>query len=410
MGTHSPDPRRRSQRERTRTTRSARRDRRPRPRHPRDRRLARRSMEPAHHTTGRSTRHASDSTASQQPSKPNASNQTAANAAVQLFEQANDDSDELLLQYDLVDPEPGTEQANASSSRRHADHRARLRPCPRRRRHTPTHRRRDRTRRPSSQPANTPSMPTSSRPRSGPIERCRRSGGGTSSAKPARRSESTATASSISRHSRRANRSEFASGVATDLTRIEAALRRVRNEATPDAACELARALEDVNGRPFDSQARLRMGSRQRSRVLRRSPPYRRSPRAGCAASRPRRCRRSAPRDRDRPARFPRQRDPLPRPHPRPRPGRATREPSRTRCETFSRHSRRRTRTRICNPKRSPSTNESPDALRRRRLPARAAVDVLREPRDEADPSSSIARGVRRRVSRGAKPLQHKGL
>ena len=63
-------------------------------------------MASAHHTTDRSTRHASDSTASQQPSKPNASNQTVANATVQLFEQANDDSDELLLQYDVVDPEP----------------------------------------------------------------------------------------------------------------------------------------------------------------------------------------------------------------------------------------------------------------------------------------------------------------
>jgi DNA-binding SARP family transcriptional activator len=46
----------------------------------------------------------------------------------------------------------------------------------------------------------------------------------------------------------------LAHGVATDLTRIETALRRVRNETTEGAACELARALEDVQGRPFDAK------------------------------------------------------------------------------------------------------------------------------------------------------------
>ena len=70
----------------------------------------------------------------------------------------------------------------------------------------------------------------------------------------------------------------FSSGVATDLTRVEAALRRVRNEATAEAACELARALEGVSGRPFDTKRGYAVGSRQRYRVLRRSSSYRCAP------------------------------------------------------------------------------------------------------------------------------------
>jgi hypothetical protein len=44
------------------------------------------------------------------------------------------------------------------------------------------------------------------------------------------------------------------SGIATDLTRIEAALRRVRTEESGDAADALVNALQEVNGRPFDTK------------------------------------------------------------------------------------------------------------------------------------------------------------
>ncbi|HEY3673049.1 MAG TPA: LysM peptidoglycan-binding domain-containing protein [Acidimicrobiia bacterium] len=176
---------------------------------------------------------------------------TVANATVQLFEQANDDSDELLVQYDVVDPAPRTDEQLPAvdapisvhvfgavhvvgATRPLTDIETELVAFLATREH----------------PVDADIVQTALWP-----DRM---------VSPKRwwnLVSETRKALGVDRNGEfhlpplsKGQPLRLAPGVATDLTRIETAFRRVRNEATADAACELGRALGDVHGRPFDAK------------------------------------------------------------------------------------------------------------------------------------------------------------